>query len=102
MKNNCFLPLNPLLNDELRLAIVSILMSADSADFNYIKETTKATSGNISVQIDKLEKAKYIKVKKGYKGKVPQTICRITPQGIQALADHVKALRSYLKLDTDL
>ena len=47
-------------------------MSADSADFTYIKNTTKATSGNISVQIDKLEKAKYIKVKKGYKGKVPQ------------------------------
>ncbi|MBF1515593.1 MAG: transcriptional regulator, partial [Prevotella pallens] len=58
-----------------------------------------ATSGNISVQIDKLEKAKYIKVKKGYKGKVPQTVCRITPQGIQALADHVQALKSYLNLN---
>ena len=61
MADNDFLPLDPLLNNELRLAIMSILMSADSADFTYIKNTTKATSGNISVQIDKLEKAKYIK-----------------------------------------
>ena len=99
MADNDFLPLGPLLNNELRLAIMSILMSADSADFTYIKNTTKATSGNISVQIDKLEKAKYIKVKKGYKGKVPQTVCRITPQGIQALADHVQALKSYLNLN---
>ena len=99
MADNDFLPLDPLLNNELRLAIMSILMSADSADsadFTYIKNTT---SGNISVQIDKLEKAKYIKVKKGYKGKVPQTVCRITPQGIQALADHVQALKSYLNLN---
>ena len=99
MTDNDFLPLDPLLNNELRLAIMSILMSADSADFTYIKNTTKATSGNISVQIDKLEKAKYIKVKKGYKSKVPQTICRITPQGIQALANHVQALKSYLNLN---
>ena len=54
MADNDFLPLDPLLNNELRLAIMSILMSADSADFTYIKNTTKATSGNISVQIDKL------------------------------------------------
>ena len=94
MADNDFLPLDPLLNNELRLAIISILMSADSADFTYIKNTT-----NISVQIDKLEKAKYIKVKKGYKGKVPQTICRITPQGVQALADHVEALKSYLNME---
>lgn len=99
MADNDFLPLDPLLNNELRLAIMSILMSADSADFTYIKNTTKATSGNISVQIDKLEKAKYIKVKKGYKGKVSQTVCRITPQGIQALANHVQALKSYLNLN---
>ena len=99
MADNDFLPLDPLLNNELRLAIMSILMSTDSADFTYIKNTTKATSGNISVQIDKLEKAKYIKVKKGYKCKVPQTVCRITPQGIQALANHVQALKSYLNLN---
>ena len=91
MADNDFLPLDPLLNNELRLAIMSILMSADSADFTYIKNTTKATSGNISVQIEK--------VKKGYKGKVPQTVCRITPQGIQALANHVQALKSYLNLN---
>jgi len=94
-----FRELDPLLHSQLRLAVVSLLVGLDEADFVYLKEKTEATAGNLSVQIDKLEKAKYIKVKKGYKGKVPQTVCRITPQGIQALADHVQALKSYLNLN---
>ena len=46
--------LNPLLHSQLRLAIVSILLSVDEADFVYLKEQTGATAGNLSVQIDKL------------------------------------------------
>ena len=90
--------LDPILHSQLRLAVMSLLMGVEEADFVYLKEKTEATAGNLSVQIDKLEKAKYIKVKKGYKGKVPQTVCRITPQGIQALANHVQALKSYLNI----
>ncbi len=100
MTDKVFLPLDPLLSNELRLGIMSILTTAEYADFTYIKNTTKATSGNLSIQIDKLEKAKYIKVKKTFKGKMPQTLCSITPTGTQALTDYVKALRSYLNTDT--
>ena len=88
--------LNPLLHSELRLAVVSLLISVENADFVYIKELTKATAGNLSVQLDKLQKAGYIKVEKGFKGKMPRTTCSITPEGISAFEEYVSALRSYL------
>lgn len=91
-----FKELDPLLHSELRLAIVSLLMGVESADFPYIKEVTGATSGNLSVQIDKLATAGYINVNKGYKGKVPNTSCRLTETGRNALDAYVEALKSFL------
>jgi len=88
--------LDPLLHSELRLAIVSILAGVDEADFTYLKEQTGATSGNLSVQIDKLAEAGYIEVEKGFRGKVPRTVCRLTPQGTEAFRTYVKALRKYI------
>lgn len=72
--------LNPLLHSQLRLTIMSILMNVEEADFVYLKEKTEATSGNISVQLDKLATAEYIEVKKSFVGKKPRTTCRITRQ----------------------
>jgi predicted transcriptional regulator len=74
--------LDPLLHSELRLAIMSLLISVEKAEFTFIKEKTEATAGNLSVQVTKLENAEYISVEKGYKGKIPQTICAITKKGI--------------------
>lgn len=91
-----FKELDPLLHSELRLAIMSILISVEEADFVFIKEQTKATAGNLSVQIDKLNKAGYIEVIKTFKGKMPQTICRITANGKQALENYIEALKSYI------
>jgi DNA-binding MarR family transcriptional regulator len=88
--------LDPLLHSELRLAIMSILAGVDETDFNYLKEQTGATSGNLSVQIDKLAEAGYIAVEKGFKGKMPRTTCRITPAGTEAFRSYVKALKKYL------
>ncbi len=93
-----FKPIDPLLHSELRLAIMSILVNADHADFNYIKEQTGATSGNISVQLDKLSKAEYIKVSKGFKGRMPQTKCSITEKGREALENYIEALKTYFNL----
>lgn len=92
-----FKPLDPLLHSELRLAIMSILIETTEADFVYLKATTGATSGNLSVQIDKLQQAGYIEVNKGFKGKMPQTTCRITDRGREAFAAYVEALRSYIQ-----
>ena len=88
--------LNPLLHSELRLGIISILISVEEADFVYLKQETKATAGNLSVQIDKLNKAEYIEVTKTFKGKMPCTLCRITPKGIEAFEEYVEALKTYI------
>ncbi|MDO4217101.1 MAG: transcriptional regulator [Bacteroidales bacterium] len=90
--------LDPLLHSELRLAVMSILSDVDQADFSYIKKQTDATSGNLSVQIDKLSAAGYITVEKGFKGKMPCTTCRITPVGIEAFKNYVKALKKYISV----
>lgn len=93
-----FEPLDPLLHSELRLAIMSILVSSSEADFRYLKEQTGATSGNLSVQIEKLSGAGYIEVNKTFKGKMPCTICRITQQGIDAFEKYVNVLQEYIRL----
>lgn len=88
--------LDPILHSQLRLAIVSLLLSVEEADFNYLKENTQATSGNLSVQIDKLSEASYIKVKKEIVGKKTRTSCSLTDKGREALAEYVAALKEYL------
>ena len=90
-------PLDPLLHSELRLAIMSILISVESADFVYIRKQTGATAGNLSVQIDKLYKAEYISVDKGFNGKIPRTTCSITNQGRRAFAAYVETIKEYLE-----
>ena len=95
-----FPKLDPLLHSELRLAVMSILAGVDEADFTFIKKQTGATSGNLSVQIDKLTTAGYISVEKGYKGKMPRTTCSITPAGRQAFDSYVEALKQYLSADS--
>lgn len=91
-----FKKLDPLLHSELRLAIVSLLMGIEEADFNYLKEKTGATAGNLSVQLDKLAQAGYIDIEKGYQGKKPRTVCRMTENGRQAFCLYVESLRDYL------
>lgn len=88
--------LNPLLHSELRLAVMSILVGVDEADFVYIRKQTGATAGNLSVQLDKLSEAGYITVEKGFKGKKPCTTCRVTESGISAFSEYVAALMDYI------
>ena len=90
--------LDPLLHSELRLAVMSILVGVESADFTFIRSRTGATAGNLSVQLDKLSAAGYISVEKGFLGKKPRTLCRITPDGSEAMARYVEALKEYLKI----
>lgn len=92
-----FKELNPLLHSELRLAIMSLLLSAEEADFVYIKEQTRSTAGNLSVQLDKLSSAGYITIEKSFVGKKPRTTCKITPAGTSAFAEYVDAIGSYLQ-----
>ncbi len=92
-----FNELDPLLHSQLRLGIMSILISVETAEFTYLKEKTNATAGNISVQLDKLSEAGYIKIEKSFKGKKPLTTCKITKTGIKAFEVYVAALQQYIK-----
>ncbi len=88
--------LDPLLHSQLRLAIISLLVSAEVAEFTYIQEQTGATAGNLSIQITKLKEAGYIEVTKKFRNNYPQTLCRITPLGRQQFKGYVNSLKDYL------
>ncbi len=91
-----FKELDPILHSQLRLAVVSLLISVKEAEFTFIKEKTNATAGNLSVQINKLKEAGYIDVVKQFKDNYPQTTCKMTQQGITAFKEYVKNLQTYL------
>jgi DNA-binding transcriptional ArsR family regulator len=93
-----FKELDPILHSQLRLAIMSLLISVKEAEFTFIKEKTNATAGNLSVQVQKLKEAGYIEVIKEFKDNYPNTTCKITKQGINAFEDYVKALQEYLQM----
>jgi DNA-binding transcriptional ArsR family regulator len=95
-----FSDLDPLLHSQLRLAIMSLLISVESADFTFIKEQTKSTAGNLSVQLDKLSEAGYISIEKSFKAKKPLTTCRISKKGIKAFEEYVIVLKQYINKST--
>jgi hypothetical protein len=91
-----FKDLDPVLHSQLRLAIVSLLISVEEAEFNFLKEKTNATSGNLSVQLDKLKTEGYIEVTKSFRNNYPLTVCKITKKGINAFEKYVEHLKSYI------
>ena len=92
-----FKDLDPILHSQLRLAVVSLLISVKEAEFTFIKEKTGATAGNLSVQLGKLKDAGYIDVTKQFKDNYPLTLCKISRRGVEAFEDYVKALQSYMQ-----
>ena len=90
--------LDPLLHSQLRLAVMSILMNVEEADFIYLKKKTDSTAGNLSVQLDKLSSAGYISIEKGFVGKKTRTVCRVIEQGRKAFEEYVEVLKEYLNL----
>ena len=91
-----FKDLDPILHSQLRLAVISLLISVKEAEFTFLKEKANATAGNLSVQIQKLKDAGYIEVTKQFKDNYPQTVCKITPDGVKAFELYVRNLQSYL------
>ncbi|UTW62759.1 transcriptional regulator [bacterium SCSIO 12741] len=89
--------LDPLLHNELRLAVMSLLISLEKADFNFLLKETGATRGNLSVQLTKLKEAGYLSIEKSFKDNYPLTTCQIESQGVEAFEAYVEALQSFLK-----
>lgn len=88
--------LDPLLHSQLRLGVMSLLMSVESAEFTFLKDKTNSTAGNLSVQLDKLSEAGYITIEKTFKGKKPLTTCKITKHGLKAFEEYVNTLKQYI------
>lgn len=93
-----FKELDPILHSQLRLAVMSLLISVKEAEFTFIKEKTNSSAGNLSVQLIKLKEVGYIEITKQFKNNYPQTLCKITAKGIEAFEQYVAALQSYMKL----
>lgn len=92
-----FKELDPILHNQLRLRIMSVLISVESAEFKYLLEQTSSTRGNLSVQLSKLKEVGYINVKKSFRNNYPLTTCKITKNGIIAFEKYVDAISTYLK-----
>ncbi len=90
--------LNPIIHSQLRIAVITILAQVEEADFNYLKDKTEATAGNLSVQLDKLSEAGYITITKTFEGKRPRTIASITDEGRTALEEYISTLKEILRL----
>jgi DNA-binding MarR family transcriptional regulator len=95
--SNSLPKLDPLMHSELRLGVMSVLIAGEVADFNYLKDKTGASSGNMSVQINKLKAAGYIEVNKSFVNNYPKTTCKITKKGIEAFEKYVSNIKAYLK-----
>jgi DNA-binding HxlR family transcriptional regulator len=93
-----FKDLDPILHSQLRLSIVSLLVGLEEAEFVYLKEKTNTSAGNLSLQLDKLQKAGYVSIKKGFKGKYPVTTCKLTAKGLKAFERYVATIKSYIHL----
>lgn len=93
-----FKDLDPILHSQLRLAIISVLITVKEAEFTFLKEKTGATAGNLSVQLQKLKEAGYIHIEKSFKANFPLTTCSITEAGITAFEVYVKHLKQYISV----
>lgn len=89
--------LDRVIHEPARLALMSILYAANQADFLYLLRESGLTKGNLSAHLGKLEAAGYVKIEKGYVGKLPQTLCRMTETGRQAFESYRKQLGDFLK-----
>jgi DNA-binding MarR family transcriptional regulator len=94
-----FPPLDPVIHSQIRLAVLSILLSAVKAEFSYLKAATGTTDGNLSTHLSRLEQAGYISVRKSFKRKKPLTTCSLTEKGRAAFSRYLKALEDYIHFD---
>src|ERR1700722_6797169 len=88
--------LDPVIHGKLRLALLSLLAGVEEADFTWLRQKTGSTDGNLGAQMLKLEEAGYVEMEKKFAGRKPQTLYRMTPEGREALAKYVAALKKLL------
>lgn len=91
--------LDAVLNQQIRLAVVSILIKVKKTDFNYLKEKTQTTQGNLSHQLKKLKEAKYILIEKSFESNYSKTTCSLTAKGKNKFEEYVEQMKKYLNVE---
>src|SRR5512134_1366112 len=89
--------LDRLIHEPARLLIVTILSTVESADFLFLQRETELTKGNLSAHLTKLEDARYVKIEKTFKGKLPLTVCKLTAAGRKALMQYRRQLQDFIQ-----
>ncbi len=88
--------LDRVIHEHGRLIIMALLYAVKEADFLYLLNETAMSKGNLSSHLAKLEQAGYVEIVKTYRGKIPQTICRLSEVGRAAFVRYRKALKATL------
>ncbi len=81
------------IHEPARLMIVAILYAVECADFLFLLRETGLTKGNLSSHLARLEEAGYVAIEKTFRGKVPQTTCRLTEPGRAAFRDYRERIK---------
>ena len=84
------------IHEPARLMVVALLAAVEEADFQYLRQTTGLTQGNLSTHLSKLEEAGYVAIEKTFRGKYPLTIGRLTKRGREALDNYRKVIKAAL------
>ena len=97
MKDFDYHQLDEIIHSRIRLAIMSVLISVDEAEFNFIKEKVKTTDGNLSVHLKKLETVEYISSKKEFVDRKPVSSYKLSKKGKKAFEAYISRLESLIK-----
>ena len=84
--------------NQIRLEVMSILLTVDNCNFSFLKEKTNASQGNLSIQLKKLKGVGYIKIEKTFQNNYPKTKCRITSRGRKSFEKFFNTLKAYKDL----
>ena len=93
-------PMERIIHERIRLAIVSALAVNKYLTFRELKKLLATSDGNLSVHARKLEEAEYIHCDKTFEGRMPKTEYRLTAKGRKALErylSHMEALISAVR-----
>ncbi len=85
--------LDRVIHEPARLMIVTILSVVDEADFVFLLHQSGLSKGNLSAHMARLEEAGYVRVNKRFRGRVPQTVYRLTETGRAAFRDYCERVK---------
>lgn len=89
-----------LIHQPTRLRLMALLYGLGHearVEFGWLKRELDTTDGNLSVHLQKLEQAGYVRVEKEFVGRRPRTWVALTAQGQQAMRQHLQALEALVR-----